>query len=174
VRRALAATALAVALGGCAGAPVSGFDTGRYVAADLAEAEHPADGICNSPVPERPVTILDAALTPLRLRATATQRFHPLPEDASHAFALYDKMTAHRPRPVYDSEVLVRIDGQDRWLPIQSPVRSFWGRQLAEGQPVTLFVTRFACVLGEDAAADRALLTINEYEVEPVGPSESP
>jgi hypothetical protein len=74
--------------------------------------------------------------------------------------------------PRYDEEVLVRIEGQERWLPIQAQVAPFWRQELQEGQEAWLYASRVGCLIAALPADDRAILSINEFQIEPIGQPE--
>jgi hypothetical protein len=141
------------------------FDYGRYVPSTLAHAE------ANSCAEERPATTIDVTLAPVRLDVIATRRLRPLAEDAAHVIALRERMTRQE-LPAYEQEVLVRIDGQERWLPIQPQLVPHWIDEVAEAQPVTLYAVRVGCHRAGSAAADRVVFSINEFEIAPAGPTE--
>ena len=166
--RRIVAVAAALVLGGCASLPEFNFD--RYAPTSLHEAEHPADGTCE--MDHRPGHTLDMSLPALRLAVDATQAFRPIAGDARQVIDDWAKSRPGTTLARYDEEVLVRVDGQPRWLAIQAKVAPYWRRELADGQRVWLYVSRVGCTHPIDRTADRAILSINEFQTEPYGQPE--
>ncbi|MGH8030351.1 MAG: hypothetical protein ACREO3_10495 [Arenimonas sp.] len=143
-----------------------GFDYGRYVPSTLAHAE---EASCAG---DRPATTLDLTLAPVRLDAIATRKLRPLADDASGLLDRRERMTGQK-LPAYTQEVLVRIDGQERWLLIQPQLVPYWLDEVTDERPATLYVVRVGCHRAELAAADRLVFSINEFEIAPPGPTET-
>jgi hypothetical protein len=148
------------------------FEFDRYPPMALAEAEKPADGTCDADATHRPMYTTDSALTPMRLRAQATQQFRSLPADSGRVIAQYEQSARSHLAPHYEEEVLVRIEGEPRWLAIQSSVAPFWREELRGGEEVWLYAVRIGCVQAANPTDDRAILSINEFQIEPIGQPE--
>ena len=176
MRPVLAAAVFALLLAGCATAGKADkagadFDFDRYVPSRLGQVEGSSEEGCQA-LPDRPIYMVDALLPAHRFEARATQRFRPLEADARKLLEISDEMSSKQRATMFAEEVLVGIEGQERWLPIQASVAPFWRRELAEGEAVWLYVSRFGCVKPVDAAGDRTIMTINEFQVEPIGQPE--
>jgi hypothetical protein len=165
--RALAWACAVLALAGATAA--AAFDYERYVPASLADAESPS---CHSE--DRPSTDVDITLAPLRFAAVATTRVRPLSDTAAHLLDMRQRLTGQPTHAVFSQEVLVHIDGQPRWLPIQDQMLAAWRDETADGAAVTLYAVRAGC--HSPAAPDPAqvVFLINEFRVEQPAPPESP
>ena len=144
------------------------FDYARYVPATLADAEAPS---CHPY--ERPSTHVDITMAPLRLAAVATSQSRPLSDTARYLLDMHKRMTGQELHAVFEQEVLVDIDGQPRWLPIQQQILAAWRDETADGRAVTLYAVRAGCHLPAEPAPAQVVFLINEFHVEPIGQPES-
>ena len=147
----------------------SGFDYARYVPSNLADAEAPS---CI--VEQAPATSVDFSLAPVRFEGIATPRSRPLAEDAVHVIAMFNRMN-ELALPDIGEEVLVRIDGQERWVLIQSQLMTAWHDELdisPDGRPGDLYVMRLGCHVPPPPAQPRVLFVINSFRVDPPAPPE--
>ena len=156
-------------LGAClalASPATSAFDYARYAPSSLADAEARS---CVSD--ERPSTIVDVTLAPVRLAAVASRDVRPIAEDAAHLLDMFKRLTG-QDLPAIEHEVRVRIDGQDRWLSIQETVLPYWRDEVDEGQALTLFAIRVGCHLPATPDGGRVIFSINEFEIAPASAPE--